>query len=125
MRILGITIPDEKKVVIGLTHLYGVGHNRAQKILEQAKIDTSKKVSELNEKEETAIRTVIDNFTLEGDLKRETSTNIKRLKDIKSYRGLRHSAHLPSRGQRTKTNSRTLRGNKRTTMSTGRRSTTA
>lgn len=121
MRILGITIPDEKRIEIGLTTLYGVGRARAHKILEEAGVPVSKKVKEVSIDEENKIRTIIEKFTLEGDLKREIAANIKRLKDIKAYRGIRHMRGLPVRGQRTKSNSRTRRGNVRKTMGTGRK----
>lgn len=121
MRILGITRPDDKRMEIALTVLYGIGRARAKKILAEAKVDEGKKAPEVTTEEETAIRTLVEGYKLEGDLKRETSTNIKRLRDIKSYRGSRHAKGLPGRGQRTKTNSRTRRGNVRKTMGTGRR----
>jgi len=121
MRILGITIPDNKRLEIGLTALFGVGRSRAQKILDQAKVDRGAKPADLNTDKENAIRKIVESFKIEGDLKREVSSNIKRLKDIKAYRGLRHIRGLPVRGQRTKTNSRTRRGNVRHTAGTGRR----
>jgi small subunit ribosomal protein S13 len=121
MRILGITIPDSKRLEIGLTCLYGIGRPRALEILEKAKVDFAKKSKDLNVDEENAIRKVVESFKIEGDLKRQVAGNIKRLKDIKAYRGIRHLRGLPSRGQRTKTNSRTRRGNTRKTMGTGRR----
>lgn len=121
MRILGITIPDNKRLEIGLTCLYGIGRSRALEILAQAKIPFSKRSKELNVEEENAIRKIVEGFKIEGDLKRQVAGNIKRLKDIKAYRGVRHMRGLPSRGQRTKTNSRTRRGNTRKTMGTGRR----
>lgn len=121
MRILGITIPDEKRIDIGLTVLYGIGRPRARAILKEAGIDESKKPKDISIDEENKIRSIIETLTLEGDLKREVAANIKRLKDIKAYRGVRHSRGLPVRGQRTKTNSRTRRGNVRKTMGTGRR----
>jgi small subunit ribosomal protein S13 len=121
MRILGITIPDTKRLEIGLTTLYGIGRSRAQKILDEAKVDWGTKAKDLTADQENAIKKIIENFKIEGDLKRDVSANIKRLKDIKSYRGVRHARSLPSRGQRTKTNSRTRRGNVRKTMGTGRR----
>jgi len=121
MRILGITIPDNKRLEIGLTCLYGIGRSRSLEILEKAKVDFAKKSKELTVEEENAIRKVVESFKIEGDLKRQVAGNIKRLKDIKSYRGIRHMRGLPSRGQRTKTNSRTRRGNTRKTMGTGRR----
>jgi len=121
MRILGITIPEEKRLEIGLTTLFGVGRSRAQWILDKAKVDWGTRAKDLNAEKENEIKKIIENFKIEGDLKREVSGNIKRLKDIKSYRGVRHQRSLPSRGQRTKTNSRTRRGNVRKTMGTGRR----
>ena len=121
MRILGITIPDEKRLEIGLTVLYGVGRSRAKKILDTVKIEHGKKPKDLSVDDENKIREVIEGFKIEGDLKREVAGNIKRLKDIKAYRGVRHLRSLPVRGQRTKTNSRTRRGNVRKTMGTGRR----
>jgi small subunit ribosomal protein S13 len=120
MRILGITIPDEKRLEIGLTALYGVGRPRAHQILEQAQVDAGKKSKELSPEEENRIRTIVESLRIEADLKREVSGNIKRLKDIKSYRGSRHTKRLPARGQRTKTNARTLKGVKKT-MGTGRK----
>ena len=121
MRILGITIPDEKRLEISLTTLYGVGRARALYVLKKAKIDAGKKAKELTVAEENELRKVVESFQLEGDLKREVAGNIKRLKDIKTYRGIRHIRRLPTRGQRTKTNSRTLRGNVRKTMGSGKR----
>ncbi len=121
MRILGITIPDNKRLEIGLTALYGVGRARAQYILDTVKIDHGMKSKDLTVDQENEIRKVIEAFKIEGDLKRDIGGNIKRLKDIKSYRGTRHAKKLPSRGQRTKTNSRTLRGNMRKTMGSGRK----
>ena len=120
MRISGITIPN-KRLVFALTALYGIGERRASYICAKAKIDPMKKADELTPAEENEIRRVIEAFKLEGDLKREVSGNIKRLKDIGSYRGSRHQKKLPARGQRTKTNSRTVRGNVRKTMGSGRR----
>jgi small subunit ribosomal protein S13 len=121
MRILGITIPDEKRLEIGLTTIYGVGRARAQAILTEAGVSFDKKVKEATIDEENKIRAIMEAMTLEGDLKREVAGNIKRLKDIKAYRGVRHMRGLPVRGQRTKTNSRTRRGNVRKTMGTGRK----
>lgn len=121
MRILGITIPDEKRLPFALRTLHGIGHSRARFILEKAGVKAEKRPKELTPDEENAIRKVIESFKIEGDLKREVSGNVKRLKDIKCYRGLRHIKSLPVRGQRTKSNSRTRRGNTRKTMGTGRR----
>jgi small subunit ribosomal protein S13 len=121
MRILGITIPDEKRLEIGLTCLYGIGLSTAHKILTQVNIDFGKKSKDLTQEEENKIRSIIEGMKIEGNLKREISANIKRLKDIKAYRGVRHMKRLPVRGQRTKTNSRTVRGNVRKTMASGKR----
>ena len=120
MRISGITIPN-KRVVFALTALYGIGPSRSSAILKKANIDSQKKADELTAEEENAIRKQLEGLKLEGDLKREVSGNIKRLKDIGAYRGVRHTKRLPTRGQRTKTNSRTVRGNVRKTMGSGRR----
>lgn len=120
MRILGITIPDNKQLQYGLTAVYGIGLSRSQAILKELNIDPIKKGKDVSTDEENQIRKAIETFTLEGDLRREKSHNIKRLKDIQSYRGDRHARNLPSRGQRTKTNSRTVRGNKRMTAGSGR-----
>lgn len=121
MRILGITLPDEKHIDIALTSLYGVGRSRAQSILTEAKIPFDKKAKDLTADEENAIKKAMETMKIEGDLKREVASNIKRLKDIKAYRGIRHQRMLPVNGQRTKTNSRTRRGNTRKTMGTGRK----
>ena len=121
MRIQGITIPDKKRLEIGLTTLFGVGRSRAQQILNKVKVDWGTKAKDLGTEKENEIRKIIESLKIEGDLKREVSGNIKRLKDIKCYRGIRHTRSLPVRGQRTKTNSRTRRGNVRKTMGTGRR----
>lgn len=121
MRIAGITIPEEKRLEIGLTAIYGVGRPRALTTLAALKIDAGKKPKDVSAKEETALREAIEKFVVEGELRRDISANIRRLKDIKSYRGSRHAKHLPGRGQRSKTNSRTVRGNVRKTMTSGRR----
>lgn len=120
MRILGITIPDNKRLEIALTAIYGIGRNRAKSILNDAKIDFNKKGSDLTTDDENSIRKVIENYRLEGELRRDISSNIKRLKDIKCYKGVRHTRRLPVRGQRTKTNARTLKGVKKT-MGSGRK----
>lgn len=121
-RIAGVTLPPQKRIEIGLTYIYGIGHSLAKKILKAAQIDPAKKVSELAEKEEILLRDIIGkNHQVEGDLRRLLSLNIKRLKDINSYRGSRHAKNLPVRGQRTRTNSRTVRGNVRKTAGSGRR----
>lgn len=121
MRILGINIPEEKRLEIGLATLYGVGRPLARTILEKANVDYGKKPKDLSDAEENEIRKIVEGYKIEGDLKREVAGNIKRLKDIKAYRGMRHQRGLPSRGQRTKTNSRTRRGNVRKTMGSGKR----
>ncbi len=121
MRILGITIPDTKRLEIALTELYGVGRARSLYILKVAKVDPALKTKDLSVDQENEIRKIVESMRIEGDLKREVASNIKRLKDIKTYRGSRHVKRLPVRGQRTKTNSRTLRGNVRKTMGSGRK----
>ena len=121
MRILGITVPNEKRLEIGLTCLYGIGISSARKILDQVNIDHGKKAKDLTLDEENSIRSIVEKISIEGNLKREIASNIKRLKDIKSYRGIRHIKRLPVRGPRTKTNSRTIRGNVRKTMASGKR----
>ncbi len=114
-------MPEEKRMDIALTAIYGIGRPRAKKILDEAKVEPSKRPKDVTASEENAIRALVESIKLEGDLKREISQNIKRLKDIKAYRGIRHIKGLPVRGQRTKTNSRTRRGNTRKTMGTGRK----
>jgi len=121
MRILGINIPNEKRLDIGLTTLYGIGTATATKILKAAGVAPFAKPAELSIDQENEIRKSIEERTIEGNLKREVAGNIKRLKDIKAYRGIRHMRRLPVNGQRTKTNSRTVRGNVRNTMGSGRR----
>lgn len=121
MRISGLTIPENKRLEVGLTVLYGVGRPLAQSILDKLGIDRGAKPKDLSEDKESSLRKEVEGRTIEGELKREVAGNIKRLKDIKAYRGLRHMKSLPSRGQRTKTNSRTRRGNTRKTMGSGRK----
>lgn len=121
LRISGITIPDDKRLEIGLTAVYGVGRPRALATLASLSIDPGKHPNDLSANEEASLREAIEKFTVEGELKREISSNIRRLKDIKSFRGSRHIKRLPARGQRSKTNSRTVRGNVRKTMTSGRR----
>ena len=120
MRISGITLPD-KRMEVALTAIYGLGRNLAKRVLAEAKVPIGKRPSELSADEENAIRKLVEVIKVEGNLKREISANIKRLIDIKSYRGSRHQKKLPARGQRTKTNSRTRRGNVRKTMGSGRK----
>lgn len=121
MRILGITLPEQKRMEIALTAIYGIGRSAAHEILDGAKVDYATRPKDLTAEQENAIRKLIEKIKVEGDLRREVASNIKRLKDIKCYRGVRHTRHLPVRGQRTKTNSRTVRGNVRKTMGSGRR----
>lgn len=121
MRIAGITIPDSKRLEIGLTAVYGIGRVRAHKVLAEAKVDFGKKPTELTADEEALIGKIVTQYHIEGELRRDVNGNVKRLKDIRSYRGERHSRGLPARGQRTKTNSRSVRGNVRKTMTSGRR----
>ena len=123
MRISGITLPENKRLEIALTAVYGVGRPRALMIINRLGLVAGMRTTELTPEQENLIRREIEVFKTEGDLKRETQQNIKRLKDIKAYRGIRHIKHLPARGQRTKTNSRTVRGNVRRTMGSGRRKT--
>ncbi len=122
MRIQGITLPDKKRMEIALTAIYGIGRPMSIKILEEAKVDVNKKAADVTPDEENAIRAIVESMKIEGDLRRETSANIKRLKDIGSYRGSRHARKLPARGQRTRTNTRTLRGNTVKTMGSGKKS---
>ena len=112
-RIAGVNIPLNKRVEIGLTYIYGVGQSTSQELLDQAKIDRNTYVRDLTEDEISKLRDLIDDLTVEGDLRRERSQNIKRLMEIGCYRGLRHRRGLPVRGQKTKTNARTRKGPKR------------
>jgi small subunit ribosomal protein S13 len=121
MRISGITIPDKKQLSVGLTTLYGVGSSTAVAVLKEANVAVNAKPADLSVDQENTIRKLLEAKTIEGNLKREIGGNIKRLKDIKAYRGIRHMKRLPVKGQRTKTNSRTVRGNVRNTMGSGRR----
>lgn len=121
MRIVGITLPENKRMEIALTTLFGIGRSKSLEILNSAKVSPDKKAKDLSADEENRIRSEVEKLKIEGDLKRVVSGNIKRLKDIKAYRGVRHARRMPARGQRTKTNSRTVRGNVRKTMGSGRR----
>ncbi len=122
MRVAGVTIPKQKRVVISLTYVKGVGLTSSQKILTLAGVDESIRVKDLSQEQEDKIRAILEGeYKTEGDLRRDVSGNVKRLKDIKSYRGVRHMKRLPTRGQRTKTNSRTLRGNKRSMAVSGKK----
>ncbi|MFZ4631877.1 MAG: 30S ribosomal protein S13 [Patescibacteria group bacterium] len=121
VRIAGVNIPLDKRVEIALTYIHGVGQNRSNKVLVEAKVNKDTRVKDLKEEEVNRLREIVEKkYTVEGDLRREVASNIKRLKEIGCYRGLRHAKHLPVRGQRTKTNSRTVRGNKRVTMGSGK-----
>ncbi len=115
MRISGVNIPEEKKLEIALGYIYGVGRNNVYDILEKAKVEGSKRVNTLTEEEQKRIQHALETYKLEGDLRIEVNGNIRRLKDIGAYRGLRHSKNLPARGQRTRSNARTKRG-KRVTI---------
>jgi small subunit ribosomal protein S13 len=113
-RISGVDIPKQKRGVISLTYIYGVGRSRAKDILATANVDENKKVNEWNDDEIGRIRDAVSSFTIEGELRSETQLNIKRLMDIGSFRGIRHRIGLPLRGQRTKNNSRTRKGKRKT-----------
>lgn len=121
-RIAGVNIPENKRVEISLTYIYGVGSPLSKKILEELKIDINKKASELTQNEISSLKEYIEkNYKVEGDLRRQIMVNVKRLKDIGTWRGMRHIKGLPARGQRTKTNNRTIRGNIRKTMGSGKK----
>lgn len=122
-RISGINIPDNKRIEIALTYIYGIGRALSNRILKETKIDSNKLTSQLSEGEISKIRSAVDDkkIRVEGDLRREIMMNVKRLKEIGSYRGLRHTRGLPAHGQQTRTNSRTVRGNVRRTMGSGKR----
>lgn len=121
-RIAGVNIPENKRIEIALTYIYGIGRSLSKKILAELKVDINKKASELSAKEVNDLKEYIEkNYKIEGDLRRQIMINVKRLKDIGSWRGHRHSKGLPVRGQRTKTNNRTVRGNVRKTMGSGRK----
>ncbi|MBT4849504.1 30S ribosomal protein S13 [Candidatus Parcubacteria bacterium] len=120
-RISGVNIPNDKIAQIALTYIYGIGLTTSQKILKDLGIDKNTKIKELSEEDVNELRKNIEkNFRVEGELRRDKASDIKRLKEIRSYRGTRHVKGLPGRGQRTKTNSRTVRGNKRLTMGSGK-----
>jgi len=123
-RIAGVTLPKEKRVEIGLTYIFGIGLYTAKNILKQAKVSPDTRVQNLTDDEVGRLRDIIEKtIKVEGELRRDVLLNIKRLKEIDSYRGSRHSRKLPARGQRTKTNSRTVRGNVRRTTVSGRKPT--
>lgn len=113
-RIAGVDIPRNKRGVIALTYIYGIGRSRAEEILEKAEVDVNKKVVDWNDEELGAIRSTMADYTIEGELRSETQLNIKRLMDIGCYRGIRHRSGLPLRGQKTKNNSRTRKGRRKT-----------
>lgn len=115
MRIAGVNIPDEKRIDIALSYIYGVGRNNVLGVLKKAGVEASKRTKTLSEEEQKKIQKVLEVFKLEGDLRAEVSANIKRLKEVGAYRGFRHSKNLPARGQRTRSNARTKRG-KRVTI---------
>ncbi len=124
IRIAGVNIPDEKRIEIALTYVYGIGHSASKKILDELGIDRNQKAKELSEKDVNQLREKIEKIhRVEGELKHEVKMNVKRLREIKCYRGIRHIRRLPVRGQRTKTNTRTVRGNVRKTMGSGRKAT--
>lgn len=121
-RIAGVDIPRNKRTEIALTYIYGIGKTSSQKILEAAEVDPDTRVRDLSEADVTRLRQIIEkDFVVEGDLRRETAMNIKRLSEIGCYRGLRHRRHLPAHGQRTRTNARTRKGPKKTVAGRGRR----
>ncbi len=121
-RIAGVNLPENKRIEIALTYIYGIGRPLADKILSVSKVDKNKRAKDLTPQEVNLLKDVVEKtYKVEGDLRREIMMNIKRLKDIGSYRGMRHSRRLPTRGQRTKTNSRTVRGNVRKTVGSGRK----
>ena len=122
-RMMGVNIPDKKRIEVALTYVYGIGRSLSVKILKSANIDLNKKAEALTEGELNKIKAIIEknNYRLEGELRRDKMMNIKRLKEIGCYRGVRHLKGLPVRGQQTKTNSRTVRGNVRRTMGSGKR----
>lgn len=121
-RIAGVDIPRQKRVEVSLTYIYGIGRSTSQKILEKAAVNPDTRVKDLSEAEVTRLRQIIDQeYMVEGDLRREVGMNVKRLREIGCYRGLRHRRHLPVRGQRTKTNARTSKGPKKTVAGRGRR----
>jgi small subunit ribosomal protein S13 len=122
-RIAGVNIPDNKQIEVALTYIYGIGRSLSKKILEKAKIEGTRRASELKPEEIERLKEIIEGgeYKIEGELKREIMTNIKRLKEIGCWRGLRHIKGLPVRGQRTRTNTRTVRGNVRKTVGTGRK----
>lgn len=123
MRIVGITIPDNKKIVFALPYIYGIGLSSARAIVERAQVDPNKRAQDLTPQEANRLREILEKeYRIEGELRREIMMNIKHLRELQTYRGARHIRGLPVRGQRTKTNSRTRRGNVRKTVGSGRKS---
>lgn len=122
-RIAGVILPGEKRIAVALRYIYGIGSTSATKILSEAKIDPNLHAKDLTTEQVETLKQFIEkgNYKIEGELRREVLSNIKRLKEIGTYRGIRHAKHLPVRGQRTRTNSRTVRGNVRRTMGSGRK----
>lgn len=121
-RIAGVNIPEDKRIEVSLTYIYGIGRSLSNKILNTLKININKKASALDPKDVNDLKELIEkNYKIEGDLRRQIMINIKRLKDVGSWRGSRHIKGLPVKGQRTKTNSRTVRGNTRKTVGSGRK----
>jgi len=122
IRIASTTIPNDKRVVIALTYIYGIGNSASKDIVKKADVDSDIRVKDLSEEQVNKIRTIIEKqYKVEGDLRREVLSNIKRLKEINCYRGIRHTKQLPVRGQRSKTNSRTVRGNKKRVAVAGKK----
>lgn len=122
MRILGVNIPDNKKIDIALSYIYGIGRTGAEKIIAEVGLETSKRAKDLSSEEINKIQGIVErNYKIEGELRRVIRQNVNRLIEIKAYRGIRHARRLPVRGQRTRTNSRTVRGNVRKTAGSGKR----
>ena len=119
-RISGVDLPRDKRVEVGLTYIFGIGRPRSNEILEKAGIDKNTRIKDLTEAEVASIRAIIDTYQVEGDLRRDVAMNIKRLREINCYRGVRHRRGLPVRGQRTKTNARTRKGPKRLVTKKGK-----
>jgi small subunit ribosomal protein S13 len=121
MRVQGVDLPRDKRVIISLQYLYGIGPTRAQQIIDEAGVNPDTRTKDLTEAESAALRQEVNKFRLEADLRREVQMNIKRLQEIGCYRGMRHRYHLPVHGQRTKTNARSRKGPKKTVAGRGRR----
>ena len=122
LRISGVNVPDEKRIEVSLTYIYGIGNSNAGEILDELGISRDKRTKDLSDDEQNKIREYVEKkVRIEGELKHEIRSNVKRLKEIGAYRGIRHQKGLPVKGQRTKTNSRTVRGNVRKTMGSGKR----